>query len=66
MALPPQMAVPVAIKSVMFFSTLKSLPSRMPRIITDTTEMAVATKPVFEAVITSLRLIPKPISTMES
>jgi hypothetical protein len=66
MALPPQIAVPAAISSVVFFSTFKSFPRTIPPVITRDTEMSVCTKPLLDAVITSSSPIPKPRSTIDT
>ena len=65
MALPPQIAVPEAISNEVFLSTFKSFPRAIPKNITTVTEMIVSINPVFEDAITSLKLIPNPIKTID-
>ncbi len=66
MALPPQIAVPEAISKEVFFSTFKSFPSAMPKNITTVTEIMVSINPVFDDAITSVKLMPNPIKTMDA
>lgn len=63
-ALPPQIAVPDAIKMLSFWSIFKNLPSKIPKVKVAKTETIVIIKPDFEVSITLSKFIPKPIKTI--
>jgi hypothetical protein len=62
-ALPPQMAVPVEIRNAGRARTDSNQPSRVPSSSANVMLMAVYTKPLLPALITSCRFIPKPRPT---
>ena len=65
-ALPPQMAVPEDKSRVILESTFSNLPNKSPQIITKETVKAVSIKPLFEALITWVKFMPKPRSTIDA
>ena len=66
MALPPQIAVPDDNNRAILGSTFNNFPNRSPQIITKDTVTAVSINPVFEALRTWVKFIPKPRRTIDA